>query len=103
MVNIAFVNYLASLNHLTDSLKSPIILNRTTYEHTIPISLPSPEFNSKLLTAPMMLKDFVHQIQQKKENFDLQERHTNKELELPNKNFFFSNYILDVFFCLLLQ
>ena len=27
----------------------------------------------------------------------MQERHTNMELEVPNKNFFFNNYILDVF------
>ena len=42
-----------------------------------------------------MLEDFVHQIQQKKEVFDLQERHTDRE-ELPSTNFFFNN-ILDVF------
>ena len=27
----------------------------------------------------------------------MQERHTNMELELPNKNFFFNNYIVDIF------
>ena len=30
-VNTAFVNYLDSLDNLTDSLKFPILLNRTTY------------------------------------------------------------------------
>ena len=97
MMNMAFVNYLDSLDSLTDSLKTLILLNRTTYEQTSPISLPPPEFDSKLLTAPKMLKDFVYQIQQKKEIFDLQERYTNMELELPNKNFIFNNYILAVF------
>ena len=43
-----------------------------------------------------MLKDFDHQFQHKKEIFDLQERHMDTELELPNKKFFFDNYILDV-------
>ena len=68
-----------------------------TYKHTLPISLPPLEFNSKILTAPKALKDFVCQIQQKKEIFDLQERHTNTELEMLNKNFLFNNYVLDVF------
>ena len=38
-VNTAFVNYLDSLDNLTDFLKFPILLNRTTYEQTLPISL----------------------------------------------------------------
>ena len=101
MVKTAFVNYLDSLDNLTDSLKILVLLNRTTYEQTLPIFLPPPEFDSKLITAPKTLKDFLHQIQKKKEIFDLQERHTGMELESPNKNFFFNNYILDVF--LLLQ
>ena len=92
-VNTDFVNYLDSLNNLTDSLKSPILLNRATYVQTLPISLPRPKFYSISLTAHMMLKDFVHQIQQKKEIFDLQRRHTDMELQLPSKNFFFNNYI----------
>ena len=36
MVNTAFVNY---LDNLTDSSKFPILLNRTTYAQTLPISL----------------------------------------------------------------
>ena len=40
-----------------------------------------------------MLKDFIHQIQQKNGIFNLQERHTIMELELPNKNLFFNNFI----------
>ena len=94
---MAFVNYLDSLNNLTDSLKPLILLNRTTYEQTLSISLSPPEFDSKLLTACKTLQDFVHQIQQKKEFFNLQERHSDMELELPSKNFFFNNFILDVF------
>ena len=83
-VTTAIVNDLDSLNNLTDSLKFPILLNRTTYEQTLLISLKLP----KLLTAPETLKDFVHQFHHKKEIFYLQERHTDTELELPNKNFF---------------
>ena len=74
MVNTTFVNYLGTLDNLTDSLKFPILLNRTTYEQTSPISLKLPEFDSELLILPKMLKDLVHQFHYKKESFDLQER-----------------------------
>ena len=60
--NTAFVSYLDSLDNLTDSLKAPILQNRTTYKWTLPISLSPPDFDSKLLTAPRTVKDFVHQI-----------------------------------------
>ena len=82
-VNIAFVNY---LDNLAESLKFSILLNRTTHEQTLPISLQCSEFDSDLLTAPKTLKDFVHQFQHKKEIFDLQERHINNNgLDLANK------------------
>ena len=75
-VNTAFVNYHDSLDNLTDSLKFQLLMNRTTFNQTLPISLKISTFDSSLLTAPKMLKDFVHQYHRKKENFDLQERHT---------------------------
>ena len=65
-VNMAFVNY---LDNLTDSLEFPILQNWTTHEQILPISLQSFEFNSDLLKAPKMLKDYVHQFQHKKRNF----------------------------------
>ena len=72
-VNTAFVNYLDSLDNLTNSLKFPILLNRSTYKETLPISLKLFDFNSELLKAPKTLKDFVHQFWHKKEILDLQE------------------------------
>ena len=69
MVNTAFVNYLDSLDNLTYSLKFPILLNRKTYEQTLTISVKSFDFNSELLKAPKMVKDFVHWFQHKKRNF----------------------------------
>ena len=96
-VNAAFVNYLDSLDNLTISLKALILINRKSYKQTLPISLPPPEFGSKLLTAPKTLKDFIYQFQQKKDIFHLQERHTDKELDLPTNNLFFNNYISDIF------
>ena len=59
-VNTAFVNFL-TLDNLTVSLRALILLNRTTYKQTLPISLPPPEFDSKLLSALKTLKDFIHQ------------------------------------------
>ena len=61
-VNTAYVNYLGSFDNLTDSLNPLILPNRTSYEQTLPISLPPPTFDSKLLTEPRMLKEFIHQI-----------------------------------------
>ena len=52
MVNTAFVNYLDSLDNLIDCLKFPILLNRTTYEQTLPISLKSFEIDSESSKAP---------------------------------------------------
>ena len=96
-VNTSFVTYLDSLDNLTNSMKSQILLNKTNFEQTLPTSLNSFEFDSELLKAPKTLKDFVHQFQHKKEIFDLQGRHTNTELEFPNKNFFFQQIYCRLF------
>ena len=70
---------------------------RTTYKQILPISLNLSKFDSELLTALKMDIDFVHQYHHKKEIFDLQEKDTNMELELPNKNLFFNKYTIDIF------
>ena len=44
-----------------------------------------------------MLKDFIHQYEHKKEIFDLQERHVNKDDLASNQNSFFNIYIIDNF------
>ena len=88
-VNTAIVNYLDNLN---ETLQFPILLNWTTLEQTLPISLQSFDFNLDFLKA---LKDFAHQFWHKKEIFDLQERNNNG-LDLANKNSFFNNYAIDI-------
>ena len=40
-----------------------------------------------LLSAPQTLKEYIPQYKQKKEIFDLKERH-DIDIESPNKNFF---------------
>ena len=54
-VNTAFVNYLDSLDNLTDSLKFPNSLNKTAYKQILPISLKSFDFDPVLLKAPKTL------------------------------------------------
>ena len=71
-VNTAFVNYLDSLNNLMHCLTFPLLMNRTTFEQTLPISLNVSTLDSELLMAPKILKDFIHQYNHKKEICDLQ-------------------------------
>ena len=96
-VNTAFVHYLDELDNLTDSLDILILMDKTTFEQTLPISLNASIFDIDLLTAPKTLKDFVHQYCHKKEISDFQERHNDNISDLPNKNFFLNNYIVDIF------
>ena len=88
MVNTAFVNYLDQLDNLNNSLDVPILMDKTAFEQTLPISLNASNFDTDLLTAPKTIKDFIHQYHHEKENFDFNERHTNTDSQLSNKNFF---------------
>ena len=81
----AFVNYRDQMDNFTDTLDAPIIMDNTTFKQTISVSLNASKFDSGLLTAPKTLNSFVHQYHHKKEIFDLQERHTITDSELPNK------------------
>ena len=87
-VNKAFVSYLDQLDNLINSLDVPVLMDKTTFPQTLPISLNASNFNSDLLAAPKIPKDFVHKYHKKK-IFDLKERHLNMNSELPNKNSFF--------------
>ena len=58
MVNLAFVDYLEQLN---ETITTPINRNWTNTKQPIPISLDSFQVNSKLMHAPIMLKDFMEQ------------------------------------------
>ena len=99
-VSTAFVKYLDQIDNLTESLEFPILKNKTTFKQTLPISLNISKFDSKLLTAPRNLKDFIHQYKSKKEIFYFSERHDTTDLT-TNKIFFSNNYIVDVFLFLL--
>ena len=97
ILNTAFVNYLYQLDNLTYSLDVLIIIDKTTFQQTLPISLNASSFDSDLLMTPKTLKDFVHQYHHKKEIFYLQERHIIMDSELPNKNFFLNSFTIGVF------
>ena len=91
---IIWINFLI----LTESLEFLIIKIKTTFEQTLPISLNISKFDPTLLTTSGDLKDFIKNYTNNKEIFDLQERHDGMEAKLnTNKNFFFDNYIVDIF------
>ena len=69
-------------------LTFPILTNKTTSKHTLLIFLNDTIFDDILLSAPWMLKEYISQYKQKKEIFDLKERH-----DTMNTN----NLIVDTF------
>ena len=97
MVNTAFVSYLDQIDNLTETLEFPTLKNKTAFEQTLHRSLNISKFDSELPTAPRTLKDFIHQYNCRKEIFDLEESHDNMDTNLPNKNFFSNNFLVDVF------
>ena len=95
-MNAAFVYFLDQFTNITESLKIPIIRNKTTFEQTLPISLNMSKSDTDLLIAPRNLKDFIHQYNSRKGIFYLNERHGTTDLT-TNKKFFSNNYIVDIF------
>ena len=60
-VNLPFVDYLEALN---ESIKTPINRNWTSFKQTLTVSLESFQLGSKLLNAPVKLRDFKDQYQE---------------------------------------
>ena len=79
-VYIAFTNYLDEFN-LTEEVSIPIITNKSSLEITLPVFLNQSKFDESLLSAPLMLKEYIVQYKFDKEIFDLKERHDIDELE----------------------
>ena len=94
-VSTAFVNYIDQFT-LTEKLTFPILTKKTTLEHTLLIILNDTRFDGTLLSVPQTLKEYISQYKQKKEIFDLKERH-DIDIEFLNKNFFTNNAIVDIF------
>ena len=74
-VNLTFTNY---LEDAVQSLTSSVSTNWTTQEQILPIAIEDFEFNPKLLTAPMNMKDFLTQYKYGKE---ITEKQNKKEIE----------------------
>ena len=96
-INMAFANYLDMLPNLANPFQ--LIKDRTTYEQPLPINLNIPDFDGSLEHVPTNLKNFMHDYANKKEIFDLKERHvsTVESVNNSNKEFFSKNYIVDIF------
>ena len=97
-INSAFINDLNEFN-LMEKLEVPILTNRSTSEITLPVFLKKSTFDNMLLSAPLILKEYITQYKCDKENSDLKERHDIDELEIEfaSKNFFTNNFIIDIF------
>ena len=74
-VNLAFVDYLEELNK---TIKTPINRNWTSFKQSLPVSLESFQLNSKLIHAPVMLRDFIDQYQENRITATKQESPTSK-------------------------
>ena len=97
-VNNAFTNYLNEFN-LMEELEVPLLINKSMSEITLSVFLNKSTSDDVLLSAPLTLKEYITQYKCDKEIFDLKERHDIDELEteFTSKNFFTSNFIIDVF------
>ena len=89
MCNIVNTAFMHSFDSLTDNLDTPMSQNWTTQEQVFPISLQMFEFDSKLLKAPMTLKELVHQYKQKGQILSKRENN--------NTYTFFNNLIMHIF------
>ena len=85
-VNTAFINYMEQF-YLTEELTCPVLTNKTMSEHHLLIFLNDTRFDKTLSSAPQTLKQYISQYKQKKEIFDLKERHDifDTDIESPNK------------------
>ena len=70
MVNLAFTNYLDDFN-LTEEINVSIITNRSTSEITLPVFLNKSKFDESLLSASLILKEYIFKYKHDKEIFDL--------------------------------
>ena len=64
-VSLAFVDYLEELN---ETIKTFINRNWTSFKQSLPVSLESFQLSSKLMHAPVMLRNFIDQYQEKQNN-----------------------------------
>ena len=87
-VNTSFVNYIDQFN-FTETLKFPILTNKATSKHTLPIVLMTQDL-MKLYCHPLRHSRNIFQSVNIRQNFfDLKERHDTMNIESPNKKFLY--------------
>ena len=86
-VNLAFVDYLEELN---ETIKTPINRNWTSFKQPLPVSLEYFKLSSKLMHAPIMLRDFIDHYQES--------RITATKWESPTSKFrsFINSFLMDM-------
>ena len=93
-VNLAFVNY---HEDVVESLTSSALTNWTTQEQILPIAIENFEFDPKLLTAPMTMKDFLTQYKYRKEITQKQDKKEIEEAKISSKfGSFLDSFMVDV-------
>ena len=95
-INLAFTNYLDILPNVTDSL--PLIKDRTQYEQPLPIHLNISHYDNSLNYRPTRLRDLMtNYVNNNKEIFDLQQRHSMESPTFLSHKHFFFNQIVNIF------
>ena len=84
-------SFINDLDHLTKLPDSTVLLNLTTYEQTILVTLEDFDIEPDIAKAPKTLKDIVYQMKNMKGNFQFKARHMNRDLENAKKTFFLDN------------
>ena len=93
-VNLAFMNY---LEDEIESLSSSVLTNWTTQEQILPITIKNFEFDPKLLTAPLTMKDFLTQYKYRKEITEKQDKKETEEAKISSKlGSFLDSFMVDV-------
>ena len=88
-VNLAFLDHLEDLNEVLDT---PIDRNWMHEKQILPISLESFEINSRTITGPKTLKDYIKQLQEHNKKLQVNMPHHNTK---SNFKGFVSSFIAD--------
>ena len=93
-VNLAFMNY---FNDILENLGKQILLNWTTREQILPISLETFEISPHLINAPKTLQDLVVRYRDKKNILDKKEQNSDRPKESDSRfQSFLNSFIADV-------
>ena len=93
-VNLAFMNY---LKDVVESLTSSVSTNWTTQEQILLIAIENFEFDPKLLTAPMTMKEFLTQYKYRKKITEKQNKKEIEEAKMSSKfGSFLDSFMVDL-------